>query len=37
MSILKRDAQDPQLILIWSMLVVVGVILSAIGWYRFAS
>jgi hypothetical protein len=33
---LKADAPDRQVLLLWTMLTIVGAILCIVGWYRWA-
>jgi hypothetical protein len=33
---LKTDIPDRQALLVWTMLALVGAILSIVGWYRWA-
>jgi hypothetical protein len=33
---MKTETSDPQALLVWTMLSIVGAILAIVGWYRWA-
>jgi hypothetical protein len=34
---MQTEAPDRQALLVWTMLTIVGAILSIVGWYRWAA